>query len=107
MAITAKQLADGQLPIATGDLYTSPALTTAYIKSIILVNTDIVARTINLYLLSVAGTARRIAPVNVNLAAGAMYQEDIPIVLDAGDKIQGDASVAAVVDYIICGAQEA
>ena len=65
---TLSQLADGQLADATGDLYTASAA--VIINSIILVNTDTSARTVNLFLLPSAGTARRIFPKDLSLAPG-------------------------------------
>lgn len=63
------QLADGQLAISIGDLYTAGVAGIA-VTSIILVNTDTVARTVNLYLTPSAGTARRLIPKNMSLGAG-------------------------------------
>lgn len=65
---TATQLADGQLPIAINDLYTSAAI--VIISGITIVNTDTVLRTINLYLKPSAGTARRLIPKDMTLQAG-------------------------------------
>jgi len=55
---TIKQLADGQLAGATGDLYTADSADA--VVTIILVNTHTSALTCNLYVLPSAGTARRI-----------------------------------------------
>ncbi len=63
-----KQLADGQLPSSLGDLYTSDSVDA--ITSIILVNTDSSARTVNLYLLPSGGTARRLIPKDLSLGIG-------------------------------------
>jgi len=62
------QIADGQLPSALGDLYTTTDATV--ISSIIIVNTDAVERTVNLYLLPSGGTARRLIPKDLSLGAG-------------------------------------
>lgn len=96
----------GQLAATIGDLYTCPASTTAIVKTITVVNTDSSARTMNLYILKAAGTARRIVPKNMALAAGYNGIEDSTYTLEAGDKIQGDASAANVVDYTISYVQE-
>lgn len=106
MAITAKQLADGQLADATGDLYTVPASTTAYIKSITLVNTGAGDNDVNLFLLPSGGTARRLISKDLCLATAESLVFDAPIVVDTGDKIQGDATSASEVDYTINGAEE-
>lgn len=65
---TLTQLADGQLAATIGDLYTASA--TVVVTTIILVNTDTVARTVNLYLTPSGGTARRLIPKDVSLSAG-------------------------------------
>jgi len=64
---TIKQLADGQLAGATGDLYTADSADA--VVTIILVNTHTSALTCNLYVLPSAGTARRIIPKDTSLAA--------------------------------------
>jgi hypothetical protein len=105
MAITAKQLADGQLPNANGDLYMSTGVTT-YVKNITLHNTDASAHVCTLKMLPSAGVARVIA--SVNLAAGYTFYHTDPLVLDSGDKLQGDDGGAAgnKIDYSIYGATE-
>lgn len=65
---TLKQLADGQLAAATGDLYTADSVDV--ISTLVLVNTDTSARTINLFLLPSGGTARRLIPKDLSLGAG-------------------------------------
>lgn len=91
----------GQLPAVTGDLYTVPAATTAIIKTMTLVNTDSVARAVNLYTKISGGTARRISPVNCSLSSGYLMETDKEYTLGAGDKVQGDAAAANVVDWTI------
>jgi len=66
---TITQLADGQLPVAIGDLYTAGEAGIA-VTSIILVNTDASARAVNLYLTPSDGTARRLIPKDMSLGAG-------------------------------------
>ena len=106
MAFTIVALAEGQLPAATAALYTSPALTTTIVKSIVFTNTDVVGRIINLYINS-AGTPRRITPKDLSLDAGYMGVCDDIYTLSAGDTIEGDADAATIVDYVINGVQEA
>lgn len=75
---TLKQLADGQLPAATGDIYTASAA--VVVKAITIVNTDSVARTVNLFLLPSGGTARQLLPTDITLAAGdALYFDGVKI----------------------------
>ncbi len=74
---TLKNLADGQLPATIGDLYTSASTDAA--TTITLVNTDSVARTVNLYHTPSGGTARRVIPKDLSLSAG------YSVVIDGGD----------------------
>jgi len=64
-----KQMADGQLsdtPATT--MYTADSVDVA--STIILVNTDSVARVVNLYMTPSAGTARRLIPKDMSLGIG-------------------------------------
>lgn len=61
-------LADGQLPSGSGDLYTSAGTDVA--RTIILVNTDSSPRTVNLYHTPSGGVGRRIIPKDLSLKAG-------------------------------------
>lgn len=67
--VSLKALADGQLPASKGTLYTTPASTTAIVKSVILVNTASSARTINLYVQRDGSNSRRIIPEDLSLEA--------------------------------------
>jgi len=100
MAVAIKALGDGQLAVAKGTLYTTPAVTQAVAK-VVLVNTDASARTVNLYV-NRTGTSRRIAPKDVSVGAGEEYTSET-VTLEAADLIEGDASAATVVDYSIHG----
>jgi len=69
-----KQLADGQLADATGDLYTADSVDV--VATIILCNTHTSALTCNLFILPSAGTARRLIPKDMSLAAGNSLHTD-------------------------------
>lgn len=97
-----KALADGQLPSSVAALYTCPANTEVMVLGIVLVNTGSSPLTANLYA-NTSGTRRRICPKNLQLVAGAQYELDQPVALEAGDSIDGDASSATTVDYTISG----
>lgn len=108
MALTPKILADGQLPSSKGTLYTVPGSTQTAVKFFRLVNTSGSVVTVNVYLKKSGGTSRRIIPKDYSLAAGAMasvldYGE--VVALGAGDLIEGDASSATTVDYVIDGGE--
>ena len=103
---TIKLLAQGQLPNAKGTLYTTPASTQTIIKTITLVNTDIIAENVNLYIKDSAGTSKSIIPVDCVLGIKYLLETDQEYTLEAGDLIEGDANTAAKVDYTINGIEE-
>lgn len=105
MSVNIVALADGQLANSKGTIYTTPASTQVVVKNIILVNTDTSARTVNLYV-KPGATSRRIIPKDLSLAAGAQFVMSDEITLEAADLIEGDASAATVVDYVINGITE-
>lgn len=102
MTITVGSLADGQLPNANGDLYTSTEVTT-YVKTIALHNTDSSTHTCTIRLLPSGGVARVIGAVD--LVASYTHYLNGPIVLETGDKLQGDDDGGGgnVIDYSIYG----
>jgi len=71
------------------------------------VNTNTTAEDVNLYVLKVAGTARRIIPKNMSLGIGYLLEYDQEITLEAGDKIQGDSTTAIKTDFVISGVENA
>jgi hypothetical protein len=97
-----KVLADGQLPAAKGTLYTSPALTSTYTKQL-RVFSRAAAQTIIIYL-NATGTSRKFYQVVLGLNECADVFDE-PIQLEPGDLIEGEASNAASVDYVITGVQ--
>ena len=101
-----KQLANGQLPGTTGDLYTTPGATQTIVKNIILVNTAGTTENVNLYMLKASGTARRLIPKNCALGGGYQLTMDDEVTLEAGDKIQGDTTSGTTVDYTISGVEQ-
>lgn len=105
MPYSIKALGDGQLPVAAAALYTVPGATRAIIKTITLTNTAIAARTVNLYI-NATGANRRIIPQNMSMEPDYTFIFDDELTLEPGDSIQGDASVAACVDYVINGIEE-
>lgn len=100
MAVNIKALADGQLAGAKGTLYTTPSATQTAAR-VVLVNTGAGARTANVYV-KPGATSRRISPVGLSLGVGEQWVSPL-LTLEAGDLIEGDASVAAEVDYSIHG----
>jgi len=106
MAITAKELADGQLPNAKATLYTCPAATETVIPKggIRLCNTDASDRTVYLFV-KPGGTSREIED-GLILGAKHVYTNPDVITLEAGGLIEGYADVAVKVTYVISGAEE-
>ncbi len=107
MTVDIKSLADGQLAASKATLYTAPAATQAVANSITLVNTDSSARTVNLYFKASGGTSRRIIPKDLSLAVGAEFTLNRSLSLEAADILEGDASAATVVDFVISGVENA
>jgi len=81
------QLADGQLAASETDIYTAASIVA--IASIVLVNADTVARTVNLYLKPASGTSRRLIPKDLSLAAGCalLFDGSKLTVLDTSGKV--------------------
>ena len=106
MTMTLKTLADGQLGVAKATLYTCPASTQTIIKTMSFVNTHVAGITMNIYVKPSGGTSRRIMPKTMALSVNYLSIYDDEITLETGDLIEGDASVAAVVDYVISGVEK-
>lgn len=103
MANTPLAIADGQLPNAKGTLYTCPAATIVVVQTLSVVNTDASDRTVNFYV-NRSGTSRRIWDKDKSVPVGeARYYDQGLVVLEAGDLLEGDASVLNVVDYVVSG----
>lgn len=106
MAIAGEALADGQLPNAEGVLYTVPADTVTYIKSIVYTNTSGANTNTVLILVRLDGAnSRRLIRIPLYPNEQLYYNE--ALTLEAADEIRGHATNAAEVDYVISGAEEA
>lgn len=93
-------LIDGRLPATKQILLTVPQCQNFFIRSIILINND-ADNNVNAELWIDRGAgSRRIIPKS-NIAGGRDAQEQTFIPLRPGDKIQGQASVADKIDYLI------
>ena len=79
--VDVKALADGQLAATKGALYTTPGSATAIIRSIILVNTDSSARTVNLYVQRDGSNSRRIIPEGLSLEADQVGPQNSIVVV--------------------------
>lgn len=105
MTRTPKILADAQLPNTQTAAYTVPASTSCIVSSISLVNTDVAAQTINVWVKKSGGTARLVSPKDHSLAAGARYADVLAYALATGDSIEWQAQTAAKVDGLISGTE--
>ena len=95
--VSVKALGDGQLPASKGTLYTTPASTTAIVKSVILVNTDSSARTVNLYVQRDGSNSRRIIPEGLSLEANggsAILADHLYVFSANGELLQSIAAPA-------------
>lgn len=99
-----KNLGNGELPSTKGTLYSAPADKTAIVRSIVLVNKTASAVTVNIYG-NFTGTSRHLIPKDMQLQPGARYDDDMPITLDFADYIEGDASSASAVDFVLNGVE--
>ena len=109
MAIVAASLATGQLPSgASAILYTSAAK--SYVKAIILNNQGATAQTVVIYFKRASGGDTQKTIFRAVLALGETgyaVDKDSALSMSAGDKIEGLATTATQVDYVILGATEA
>lgn len=91
--------ASGTLPAAAAALYTAPNPAIAWVS---IVNSAAVTRTANIYVNR--GTRRRVIPKDLSMQAGDAHPAGRPfgpISLAAGQSIDGDASNAGDVEYVI------
>jgi len=98
---TGKVLADGQLPTSKVALFT--AATTTYLRSLSLFNTNPASQTIKIYF-NVNGTSRQVKQYTLLQFESA--ELDHPVILEAGDTIEGFTTTGAAVDYVITGVTE-
>lgn len=89
---------DGQLAAAKGTIYT--AGNPGVVLGIVLVNTSAADVTFNLYIKRGA-TSRRITEVDQALPAYGRYEDSGRYTLDSSDLVEGDASAATTVDYVL------
>jgi hypothetical protein len=105
VSVNIKSLADGVLISGVGDLYTAPVDTQTIVKTVTYVNNYTSSQNVSIFLLVSGSTARKIIPVT-NLGVGYLLVMDDAVTLEAGDKIQGQAAISGVVDYVVSGVEE-
>jgi plastocyanin len=94
------------LTAAIATYYTAPALTKVRIGQMILVNTDVLAHTVSIWLApnsGIAGNSDKV--VTVNLAAGQSYSvyQANGLILDASGTIQAQADTSSLVTFKASG----
>ena len=104
MTVTIKSLADGQLADTKGTIYTVPASTEAVAK-VTYVNTGASNRTVNMYVKRSGSSSRRVIPESLTLQANGGMCIRWLRGLSAADLIEGDASAATEVDYLVQGVE--
>ena len=95
-----KSLADGQLGSTKATLYTAGTSTSTVAKKITLFNTSTSEVTCKLYFKASGGTSRRIPSAVLGDGESKVFED---LALEEGDIIEGEASVASVIDYVISG----
>jgi hypothetical protein len=105
MAITGQALGDGQLAAGEAVIYTVPAATTTYVKSIVFTNTGAGQNVLVLLARYDGVNSRRLA--KVALETDEQFYYDEALTLEATDEIRGHATNANEVDYILNGGEEA
>lgn len=105
MALTHEKLAQGQLPSATGILYTVPIGKTAYLKSIYLHNSDTPDQTIRIYINGSTG-AEKIFEGIVSGKDTFEWNVAYTVILTTGQTLQADATNASSVNYFVFGGTE-
>ena len=106
MTIAGTALADGQLAAAaapTPTIYTTPGGTITYVKSIVCTNTG-AGRNVVVLAVTRTGAERRLIRVPLETNEQLFFNE--PVLLEATDIIQGEATNATEVDFVISGAEE-
>lgn len=100
-------LADGQLPAAKATLYTVPTGYRVRIKFFRVYNTSGGAEDVTIW--AKPGATSRVIFKSATLAGATMAEvltNGTELALEEGDLIEGDATNATVVDYIITGDEE-
>lgn len=100
-----KLLANGQVANTEGAIYTVPASTTAYIKSVSFHNTNAATQTLIMYIRDGAGTSRIVARWSLLENETAFYNGSLA--LEATDTLRAVTTTASAVDYVVTGVEEA
>jgi hypothetical protein len=94
-----------QLAATVGVIYTAPSGKRAQIATIILHNTTSAAKTVKLYS---GGSTAAARDLSISLDGSETYEfsPKVPIVLDGGQALQGEATAASEINIIVYGRVE-
>lgn len=101
-------LAEGALPIAQEAIYTVPiGLAAAYVKQLLLYNSNAAAQTITLWLVTESGTPRPFRQlVLAQDQSAVVFEHGESVTLEESHQIQAQTTTAAAVSYTITGVEE-
>lgn len=107
MAFTPKAIADGEIPLAIGSIFTASAGIATYIKAITLFNKNVLNQVI-LIEVNRTGVNRFWRRFELQQFESADVLDDgQTMILEAGDVIFASATTASAVDFTISGVEEA
>jgi hypothetical protein len=101
MSMDGKLLADGQVATTESVIYTVPANSTAFIKSVSFHNTNAATQTLIMYVRNGASASRAVARWSLKQNETAFYNASLA--LEDGDTIRAVTTTANAVDYVITG----
>jgi hypothetical protein len=106
MPFSARVLADGQLPDAQAAIYTVPFGAAAYVKQLLLFNTNAAAQTIDVWL-NTSGTPRQWHRLVLQEnEAAPLLEHGESLQLESGDTVEAVTTTAGAVDFTITGVEE-
>lgn len=106
MAFGAKVLADGQLADVQTTIYTVPASTKTYVRSLRILNTNAASQTIVVWL-NTSGTSRKVSQFVLAQNEWAIDFDLDGLQLEDGDIVEGASTNPTAVDYVLMGIEEA
>ncbi len=107
MAFTPKAIADGEIPVAIGAIFSATASIATYVKAITLFNKNAINQIV-LIEVNRSGVNRFWRRFELQQFESADVLDDgQTMILEAGDVLFASATTAAAVDFTISGVEEA
>lgn len=104
---TAKSIADGQVAIAQGVLYTVPALTRAYVRQVVFYNTNAATQLLEVWLRRVGNPARKLRQFSISQNESIdLLDTGDTLEFSTGDTIEAKTSNGTSVDFMVMGVEE-